>query len=68
VNNSRDEANEPIHHLYIACRKAYIKQEQFDGLSARYEECIRMLNGLERSFEQSLPERERKWSVEPSEA
>jgi four helix bundle protein len=65
VNNSRDEANETVHHLYIGFRKRYLSDETFKNLVQRYEECIRMLNGLERSFEQSLPERERKWTAEP---
>jgi hypothetical protein len=28
-----------------------------------YKECIRMLNGLERTLERKLPERERRWQV-----
>jgi four helix bundle protein len=68
VNNSRDEANETIHHLYIASRKKYIRDSKFGEFLTRYEECIRMLNGLERNFERSLPKRERRWIVEPSEA
>jgi four helix bundle protein len=64
-NNSRDEANETIHHLYIGHRKKYFKRDKFGELLTRYEECIRMLNGLERTFEKSLPERERRWIIEP---
>lgn len=62
VNNSRNEANETIHHLYIAFPKRYEPQERFNNLLERYEECIRMLNGLERAFEQQLPPSERKWT------
>jgi hypothetical protein len=28
-----------------------------------YKECIRMLNGLEKTLERKLPERERRWQV-----
>jgi four helix bundle protein len=68
VNNSRNEANETIHHLYIAFLKRYEPQERFDNLLERYEECIRMLNGLERAFERQLPASERKWARQGPEA
>jgi four helix bundle protein len=68
VNRSRAEANETIHHLYVGCRKGYISQSCFEELCRRYEECIRMLNGLEKALERSLPESERKWRSEPAEA
>ncbi len=29
----------------------------------RYRECIRMLNGLEKTLERKIPERERRWQV-----
>ncbi|MGD8254633.1 MAG: hypothetical protein PVH34_06855 [Syntrophobacterales bacterium] len=29
----------------------------------RYKECIRMLNGLEKTLERKIPERERRWQV-----
>jgi four helix bundle protein len=61
VNGSRGEANETVHHLYIATRKGYVSQECFDDFRNRYEECVRMLNGLERSLERRLPAQERKW-------
>ena len=61
VNGSRGEANETVHHLYIARRKGYVSQESFETLQKRYEECVRMLNGLERKLERFLPTQERKW-------
>ena len=61
VNRSRGEAAETIHHLYMAHLLGYESQETFEDLRGRYEECIRMLNGMERTFERHLPERERRW-------
>ncbi len=29
----------------------------------RYKECIRMLNGLEKTLERKVPERERRWQL-----
>jgi len=52
VNRARGEALETVHHLFIAKRKNYIKDETFEAYRERYQECIRMLNGLERKLEQ----------------
>jgi four helix bundle protein len=62
VNGSRGEANETVHHLYIAHRKTYVTRERFESYRDRYDECVRMLNGLERSLEQRLPVKERVWT------
>ena len=62
ANRSRGEALETVHHLYIARLKGYETQEVYVSYRSRYEECVRMLNGLERRLEQQLPERERRWS------
>ena len=61
VNRSRGEAAETIHHLYMASLKAYITIEIFRSYKTRYKECIRMLNGLEKSLEKHLPEGDRRW-------
>jgi four helix bundle protein len=63
VNRARGEAAETVHHLYIALRKQYIQQSVFDDYKERYQECIRMLNGLERTLEKKLPPSDRRWSV-----
>lgn len=71
INGSRDEANETIHHLYVASLKGYVTAAQFEDFRAKYEECIRMLNGLERKLEQHLPRSEHRWpnaEREPTEA
>ena len=61
VNRSRGEALETVHHLFIAKLKGYIVADQYLGYRERYEECVRMLNGLERKLEQQLPEADRRW-------
>lgn len=61
VNRSRGEAAETIHHLFMAKLKVYISNETFADYRDRYRECIRMLNGLEKSLERQLPESARKW-------
>jgi len=63
VNRSRAEANETIHHLFVAKLKGYITEQVYIEFRARYKECIRMLNGLEKTLEQKIPERERRWQV-----
>ena len=64
VNRSRTEAGETIHHLYIAKRKGYLTEDQYGRFRGRYKRCIRMLNGLEKTLERHLPEKDRRWKVE----
>jgi four helix bundle protein len=59
VNRSRGEAAETVHHLYIAQLRGY-ETETMRSI-ARYQECIRMLNGMERTLEKQLPESDRRW-------
>ncbi len=61
-NRSRGEAGETIHHLFIAKLKDYIEPTDYSSYRSRYKECIRMLNGLEKSLERHLPESERRWT------
>jgi four helix bundle protein len=61
VNRSRGESAETVHHLYIAYLKGYETQAAYEEYRARYQECIRMLNGMERTLERQLPEAERRW-------
>lgn len=67
VNRARCEAMETVHHLYIAFRKGYLTPSAYQQFRSAYDECVRMLNGLERSIEQQLPANERKWPVPGSE-
>ena len=62
VNRSRGEAGETIHHLFMAKLKGYIDQAMYGAYRNRYKECIRMLNGLEKSLEMHLLPSERRWN------
>ena len=64
VNRSRGEAGETVHHLYMALLKNYFSRDTFQHYRERYQECVRMLNGLEKTLERKLPERDRRWRVE----
>ena len=64
VNRSRGEAGETIHHLFMAKLKGYINQSVYHSFRGRYKECIRMLNGLEKSLEKHPPVSERRWPPE----
>lgn len=61
VNRSRGEAAETVHHLYMAHLKGYEAHAVYEEYRARYQECIRRLNGMERTLEQQLPEPDRRW-------
>ena len=61
VNRSRGEALETVHHLYIAKLKSYLGEDQYESYRARYLECVRMLNGLERTLERQLDAVLRRW-------
>ena len=63
VNRSRGEAGETVHHLYVAYLKKYITSDIYGSFRARYKECIRMLNGLEKTLERKLPATDRRWQV-----
>jgi four helix bundle protein len=62
VNRSRGESAEAIHHLYIEHLKKCVPVEVYEAMRARYQECIRMLNGLERFLEQQLPPDQPLWT------
>lgn len=47
----------------MARLKNYLTGEDYRAHRARYKECIRMLNGLEKSLEQHLPEKDRRWEI-----
>ena len=63
VNRSRGEAGETIHHLFMANLKGYITEKIYVEFRNRYKECIRMLNGLEKTLERKIPEGERRWQL-----
>jgi four helix bundle protein len=61
VNRARTEALETVHHLNIARMKNYLLPEVYESFRDRYLECVRMLNGLERTLEKQLPPQDRRW-------
>jgi four helix bundle protein len=65
VNRSRGETAETIHHLYMAKLKGYINLSTYTLFKERYKECIRMLNGLEKTLEKHLPTTDRRWPTPP---
>ena len=64
MNRARGEALETVHHLYVAHLKGYETEETYLSYRERYEECVRMLNGLERRLEKLLPEEDRRWPAD----
>ncbi len=63
VNRSRGEAGEMIHHLFMATLKKHITERTYKTFRRCHKECIRLLNGLEKTLERKLPERDRRWQV-----
>src|SRR5687768_3813608 len=61
VNRARGEALETVHHLFIAQCKSYCDQPTFAHYRDRYHECVKMLNGLEKTLERQLPEDQRRF-------
>jgi hypothetical protein len=47
----------------IATLKDYITEKVYLEFQGRYKECIRMLNGLEKTLERKVPERELRWQL-----
>jgi len=68
VNRNRGEAAETIHHLFMAKLKQYITEEVYQDYRDRYKRCIRMLNGLEKTLERKLPDKDRRWQVKEESA
>lgn len=48
--------------------KDYIPEQTFLTYKKRYKQCIRMLNGLEKTLERKLPEDARRWKVSEDQA
>ena len=61
VNRARGEALKTVHHLFIAKLKRYISEQDYNDFRSRYLECVRMLNGLEKTLEKQIQESARKW-------
>jgi four helix bundle protein len=50
INRSQGELQETKHHLYIAFRKGYLDEKVYKEYLEKYNECGRMLRGLEQSL------------------
>jgi len=61
VNRARGEALETVHHLFIASVRKLIDETTYEHFAKRYHECVRMLNGMERTLEKQLPEKDQRW-------
>jgi len=51
INRALGELRETQHHVHVCSKKAYISEQVYESLKERYNECGRMLKGLERSLE-----------------
>jgi four helix bundle protein len=51
INRAQGEIRETRHHLKMAYKKRYLKEEKYTDLINRYDECGRMLTSLEKSLE-----------------
>ena len=50
ISRSKGEIRETIHHLRMAYAKKYLTNEKLNIFVSQYEECSKMLYGLERSL------------------
>ena len=50
ISRSQGELRESIHHLKIASAKKYLSDERLKLFITKYEECSKMLYGLEKSL------------------
>lgn len=55
INRALGELRETKHHLTIAYKKNYFPEKIYKGYIEGYNECGRMLKGLERSLEKLRP-------------
>ena len=51
INRALGELRETKHHLFTAFKKRYLAEELYRNYLDRYEECGRMLRGLEQALE-----------------
>lgn len=54
INRAQAEIRETKHHLKITFEKKYLTQEKLDYFIKEYEECSKMLKGLERALEKYI--------------
>lgn len=51
INRALSEIHEIEHHLSVAFQRGYLTKEKYDSFIKEYNECGKMLKGLERSLE-----------------
>ena len=50
ISRAQGEIRETIHHLNVAHRKDYLQEKPLRDIVGEYEECAKMLYGLEKSL------------------
>jgi four helix bundle protein len=50
INRAQAELQETKHHLYMAYRENYLSEESYGEYLEKYNECGKMLRGLEQSL------------------
>ncbi len=50
ISRARGEIRETIHHLKMVQRKDYISEEKCNHFVSAYEECSKMLHGLQKAL------------------
>ena len=50
ISRSQGEIRETVHHLKIAHEKKYLKDGEWKEITLSYEECSKMLYGLEKAL------------------
>ncbi len=51
ISRAQGEIRETEHHLGIAHQKGYLEKSEFDDYIGKFEECSKMLYGLEKSLD-----------------
>jgi four helix bundle protein len=54
INRALGELRETKHHVLMAFRKGHLSKDSADDLVKRYDECGKMLRGLEQALEKSI--------------
>jgi len=50
INRAQSEIQETKHHIYISFKKKYISEEKYNYFIKEYNECGKMLSGLDNSL------------------
>jgi lysozyme family protein len=55
INRAQGEIQETRHHISMAFKKKYVSEEKYNYFIKEYDECGKMLSGLENSLEKYCP-------------